>query len=203
MPAPIFALEVNALMAGFGRPWCIAGPWALELFLHDRGERNGPAATAARPAPVTLAIFRIDQQALRDYLYGWHFQYLAAGVARDWTEQSWIEQPLYELSAHQPRADPPRLCIELFDLEAEHWVYRRHQRIRRHRDSVILRTPQGIPVLAPEITLLDAHDTPAPHAPELEAALGLLPPPARRWLHTTLRMLQPEHPWLTRLQRPG
>ncbi|HEV2736058.1 MAG TPA: hypothetical protein VGV85_14520, partial [Longimicrobiaceae bacterium] len=49
---------VAAAMRGFGAPWCVAGGWALDLFL----------GRATRPhADVDLALFRDDQARLREH----------------------------------------------------------------------------------------------------------------------------------------
>lgn len=196
VPAPLFALEVNTLMAGFGRPWCIAGHWALDLL------SPSPPPRPMRPGPVLLAIFRHDQQALRDYLFGWQFEISAAGgVCEPWGDERWIEQPLYEVHAHQPLADPSRLRFELMDVEGEHWLYRRRQQVQRPHRELIHHTAQGIPVLAPEVALLCHHDDPDAQPGTVEAILDRLDAARRRWLQTALPTVNPDHPWLARLER--
>jgi DNA-binding transcriptional LysR family regulator len=55
-------LAVAGLMEGFGRPWCIAGGWAIDLFL---GRQTRPHKD------VEIAIFRDDQRRLFEHLAGW------------------------------------------------------------------------------------------------------------------------------------
>ena len=51
-------------MRDFGRPWCVAGGWALDLFI---GEQSRPHSD------IDIALFREDQAALRVALDGWSF----------------------------------------------------------------------------------------------------------------------------------
>ncbi|MGD6844537.1 nucleotidyltransferase domain-containing protein [Bacillus infantis] len=51
-------------MAGFEKPWFVAGGWAIDLFI---GKQTRPHAD------LEIGIFREDQQALKSYLEDWEF----------------------------------------------------------------------------------------------------------------------------------
>ena len=57
--------HVKEIMAGFDRPWFLAGGWAIDLFVRR--------VTRAH-ADVEIAILREDQAPIRHYLEGWEFE---------------------------------------------------------------------------------------------------------------------------------
>jgi hypothetical protein len=62
---------IAPLMRGFNAPWCVAGGWALDLFLGRITRPHGD---------LELAIFRQDQHLLRQHLRDWIFQKVVAGA---------------------------------------------------------------------------------------------------------------------------
>src|SRR5438270_2918408 len=87
--------EAVSVMAGFGRPWVVAGGWAIDLFL-------GRIRRAHKD--VDIAIFREDQLELRRYLAGWRLETAHAGVLTPWGEEEYLELPLHEIWAWKPGA---------------------------------------------------------------------------------------------------
>jgi len=83
-------------------------------------------------------------------------------------------------------------------MEGDVWIYRRDPSIQRPWESVVERTSNGTPYLAPEIVLLFK----APHArqeknrTDLMRTLPLLDDERRRWLHAALRRAHPGHEWI-------
>ena len=63
MSGPFAApLQVAQAMAGFRRPWFIAGGWAIDLFL---------GRVTREHADIEIAVLRTDQQFLRQHLRSW------------------------------------------------------------------------------------------------------------------------------------
>jgi hypothetical protein len=103
--------------------------------------------------------------------------------------------------------DAPWLCEFLLnEHEGEEWVYRRHPAVRMPLAEVGIVTPDGLPVLAPQIVLLfKAYDLTAEAGAakaeaDFRAALPHLAPSARAWLVEALDESLPDHPWTARLR---
>src|SRR2546422_1817142 len=136
---------VVPLMHGFNARWCVAGGWALDLFLGQ----------ATRPHDdLELSIFRQDQQLLRRHLRDWTFQKVVEGRRLTWSADEELKLPIHEIHAHSTKN--PRLLFEflLNERSAEDWVYRRDTRIRMPLERAIVRDSGGLPILCPAIVLL-------------------------------------------------
>ena len=169
-------------LAGVDVPWCVAAGWALDLFPGEQTRPHGdieitvPAnsfpAVAARFADCGFAV------AHRGELLPVTENSLRLG------HQTWA----YERSAGRWRLDVFR---EPHDGDV--WIYRRDNRIRRPYRSLVERTPDGIPYLAPEVALLfKAKDPRDKDEADFRGVLPLLGPERRRWL---MEALPPDHPW--------
>jgi hypothetical protein len=106
---------IAALFATFDRPWCIAGGWAIDLFL-DR---------VTRPhADVDVAVFREDQGPLRRHLTGWEFLKVAPGRPGEfepWYETEKLDWPLHELRACRQTGEPREFEILLNERIGDRW----------------------------------------------------------------------------------
>ena len=58
------AAALGPLMKGFGAPWCVAGGWALDLWLGRRTREH---------ADLELVLFRDDQSLLHPHFRRWTF----------------------------------------------------------------------------------------------------------------------------------
>jgi hypothetical protein len=172
-------------MIGFDRPWCIAGGWAIDLAL---------ARATREHKDVEIAIFREDQNALREYLADWEWRVVVDGRLIAWQRAEALSLPIHEL--HATGADGTKLEFLLNERDTIDWIYRREARIRRPIEKAIRRGGEGIPVLAAEIVLLYKSKNPRP-ADELDfrAAQDLLDDESRRWLSDALSATSPDHPW--------
>jgi hypothetical protein len=182
---------VAAAMRGFGAPWCVAGGWAIDLFL---GRLTRPHAD------VDLALFRDDQARLREHLAGWSFRRVAGGVAGDWAAGEWLLPPVHETYAVSPGDSPLTLEILLNERAGGEWVFRRDPRVRCPADRVVLRSASGLPVLCPAVVLLYKAKQPRP-ADELDFAAvhGELGRARRGWLREALEVAHSGHSWSARL----
>jgi len=181
------------LMHGFNAPWCVAGGWALDLFL----------ARVTRPhEDLELAIFRQDQQSLRRHLREWTFQKVVEGRRLTWSADEELKLPIHEIHAHSTK--DPRLLFEflLNERSAEDWVYRRDTRIRMPLERAIVRDSSGLPILCPAIVLLFKAKNPRPKDDaDFQRVRDALSLEQRRWLEASLRMGDPDHPWIDQLHR--
>lgn len=174
-------------MEGFGRPWWIAGGWAIDLFL---GRKTRPHAD------LEIAILAADQPALAALLHAWDRRVAAPGAAFVPWDGKHLQAPYHQIWARQgtfpadtPDAfssDPTMLDFLIEVHVGAVWHYRRDARIRRPvEDFGALR--DGVPFVRPEIALL--YKAKAPRfkderdweraAPHLDAA-------ARDWLREAL-----------------
>ena len=175
-------------MRGFPAPWCVAGGWALDLFL----------GWVTRPhADVDLALFREDQARLHDHLAGWEFRTVAGGVFTRWAAGEWLAAPVHEIHARSPGA---ALEFLLNDSAGDQWVFRRDPAVRCPARLVITGSDAGIPVLCPAVVLLYKAKQPR-DADELDfrAVRDHLGPERREWLRAALMHAHPGHPWLRHL----
>jgi hypothetical protein len=183
--------RVPELMRGFSAPWCVAGGWALDLFLGR--------VTRAHD-DVELAIFRDDQLLLRRHLRGWAFDTVADGRLVPWSSDERLVLPVHEIHARARGEHGFTIEFLLNERTAENWVFRRDPRVTRPIDRAILASDQGHPILSPEIVLLYKSKSPRPkdHA-DFRSARDGLNPEQRSWLWHALRMVHPAHPWRDQL----
>ena len=74
------------LMNDFPAPWCVTGGWAIDLFVGRQTRAHGI---------VEVAIFRDDQDRLRQHLPGWTFdQVVNRRQALDGARWRWLRDSL-------------------------------------------------------------------------------------------------------------
>ena len=192
--APLDPAGVAELLAGFGRPWWIAGGWAIEA----------ATGVARRHEDIDVAIFRRDVGVLRTYLQpAYHCWAAGSGTLRpltdeqpelpEWSEQAWIRE----------HARAPWLADFVASEDADgDWVFRRDPTFTAPLGDVTWTdAATGIRYLNPEIALAykAKQQRPKDNA-DLSAALPILDQPARRWLEATVGRLHPDHVWLEQLR---
>lgn len=175
-------------MEGFAAPWCVAGGWALDLFL----------GRASRPHDdVELAVFRQDQSRLHEHFEGWVFHVSVDGRREPWQQGRALDLPVHEIHAHAP--DDPHRSIEflLNERDAVNWVFRRDPAVALPLDRAIVNTEFGVAVLSPEIVLLFKAKSPrAKDEADFHAARIAMSEARRRWLRSALLTCDPNHPWV-------
>ena len=177
-------------LAGYGRPWWIAGGWAIDLFT-GAGPRHHD--------DVDVMVLRRDQRDLAAHLDGWDVQAVVRpGELQPWRGE-WLEHPVHEVRARRSGDDAWTFELLLDEADADRWVFRRDRRVTCPLARLGVER-EGLPVLAPEIVLLFKAKSPGPKdEADFEAALPLLRPAARAWLAQALGVSHAEHPWLQRL----
>ena len=187
--------EMARLMDGFPGPWFIAGGWAIDLFL---------GTVTREHEDREVMIFREDQQALRQHLAGWRMTKSIStpegGAWVPWPEDEWIAAPSFQVQAWGPEGDVPAWEFFLNDQTGGVWHFRRNPAVTRPVAELGLRTPGGIPYIAPELQLLyKAHGHRPKDELDFEHVHPRLSRAQRAWLREMLGRCRPDDPWLARL----
>lgn len=180
---------VVEIMRGFPARWCIAGGWAIDLFL----------GKVTRPhEDVDIAVFREDQLVIHDHFAGWTIRKVVDRSLVDWSFDEWLSLPIHEVHIESPGPQPSTtLEILLNEQELDEWVFRRHPDIRRPIEETIEGVKDGLPILSPAIVLLYKAKDPRPHdLCDFESVRQGLDPDDRQWLKDALEQVYPGHEWL-------
>jgi hypothetical protein len=167
-------------------PWYVAGGCALDLFrgsqtrVHDDLEIAVPAAE-----------FPVIRAALAD------LEFDVAGAGRLWPEGSPAAAVMHQTWGRDRGTEIYRLDVFREPHDGDSWICRRDDRIRRPYSTLILRSRDGIPYLAPEVALLfKVKYTRPKDLDDFAGVLPLLTEQRRAWLAGALRAVHPGHPWL-------
>ncbi len=182
--------SIAAVMQGFSADWAFCGGWALDLAL-NRVTRNHQ--------DVDIAVWRTDQEALRDYLrgQGWAPEIAHKSQTQPW-DGGWLALPHHTLWWRHPTHQPDFLEVLLNERDSGRYVHRRDPAMTLPADAALRPTASGWHALAPEIVLLyKATDSEsAKNQADFHAVLPHLDAAGRAWLHKGLHRLDPAHPWL-------
>ena len=89
--------EILPLMEQFSAPWCVAGGWAIDLFLDNLTRSH---------ADIELTVFRQDQLLLQTYLREWLLEKVIDGRRVAWAEGERLELPVHEIHARRASGSP-------------------------------------------------------------------------------------------------
>jgi hypothetical protein len=173
-------------MKDFGRPWAVAGGWALDLFLGFQTRSH---------ADVDIAIRRADQHKLHPRLAGSQVAKVVAGQLLPWATGEFLAAPVHELHAEWSDGRQLEFLLNEFDRDSLEWVYRRDHRVRRPLD-LVFRNASTTPYLAPEIVLLYKSKAPSPKdEADFNTVLPHLTSEQRAWLAQALGLFESGHRW--------
>ena len=186
--APV--MEVARLLAGFPRPWFIAGGWAIDLFLGHLTRDH---------EDVDVTILRRDQQELRSYLSDWTFEKVVDRRREAWREE-WLDLPVHEVHARRASGAPPEVEFLLNEARDDTWVFRRDARITQTWSKASGVARHGIPYLDPAIVLLFKAKSPAAKdLADFDSMRRHLGSERYDWLRASLETCHPGHPWIDQL----
>lgn len=182
--------DAVALFDGAPFRWWICGGIALDLHLGTSWRAHGD---------LDVGIARDDARALFQWLAGWDLHIAAGGRLAPWDGR-----PLDTASnennvwVRPSPAEPWVIDVTVGSGTPDAWIYRRDPAITRPWDDAVLRSPDGVPYLAPEIQLLFKSKNHRPKD-EVDAARVIphLDPDRIGFLD---RHLPPGHAWRS---RPG
>ncbi|WP_391574996.1 nucleotidyltransferase domain-containing protein [Cohnella sp.] len=195
---PLTVSEIGAIFSEIPITWCIAGGWALDLYLGRQSRKH---------ADIDIIVLREQQAIAFQHLSkGWQLYKADEGKLALWEEGEYL--PLTnDIWVSRDGGSPWAFQIMLIDVDQDLWIYGREQSIRRPITDIIARTQEGIPFLKPEIQLLykggsskirekDHHDF-LTVGPELT-------PMAQEWLRSSLIKQFPEgHVWMDHMGKGG
>jgi hypothetical protein len=178
-------------LTGVGFPWCVAAGWALDLFIGQQTRDHEDLEIA-----VPESLFETVPQRLPDLDF-----YVPQGEGRlaAMTAET-LAGESHQTWGYDRAAGVWRIDVFREPHDAETWICRRDESIRRPYADIIARTADGIPYLCPEVVLLfKAKATRAKDRADFENALPRLTDAQRTWLVLALRIVHPGHEWLARL----
>jgi hypothetical protein len=176
----------------------VCGGWAIDLFVGEVTRTH---------EDLEVGVFRHHQAALYAHYDGWA-TYKSIGRWVLWEADEFLELPIHQVLFRPPQSGFPEPWepnyeerqFFLNDAEGGIWVCRRDPRITLHIRQVAQRSPDGIPIVTPEVQLLykaahagekDEHD--------FQLAVARLPEGRRRWLRDAIELVHPGHRWIQAL----
>ena len=189
---PLDPAGVAEVMAGFDRPWWIAGGWSIEAFTGMRREHED----------VDVAILAGDVPALRAHLRtDWTPWSNDGGTFRPLSDR--FPEAFHDESQIWLRRDATSPWVVDFLITPERdgqWVSKRWAEHVVPLDEATWVAHDGIRYLNPEITLhYKAKWCRPKDERDLETTWPLLSADQRAWLLGALRSTEPGHEWLGRL----
>src|SRR5437660_2864237 len=140
--------SATARMERFPKPWCVAGGWAIDLFV---------GRVTREHSDIELAVFRADQRELVRHLLDCQLQKAIpdseGGGWKPWGAEEWLALPIHQLLARPANGTPTEFELFLMEWADGTWTFRRHSGIQRSACQIFLRSRDGLPLLAPEIQL--------------------------------------------------
>jgi hypothetical protein len=182
--------RIHELLQNYTSPWCIAGGWAIDLFLGYETRKH---------SDIEIALFRKDQLSIRSYLQNWSLQKVVKGELQHWKDE-YLQLPIHEI--HGVSETGSKIEILLNESNENEWIFRREPSIRRHINLVMMVSPMGIPYLIPEIVLLYKAKNPKQKDEEdFIRTKGWLNEGSRNWLKKALESHVPDHHWIGELEK--
>lgn len=192
--APIKAAA--QLMTGYAHPWFVSGGWAIDMFVNQVTREH---------SDIEIGLFREHQRALRAQLGGWRLtksDFLRPEGAAwvPWNDDDWVAAPLFQVQAWGTDDQEPAYDFFLNDTVEGRWQFGRVPAITLPIEAIVLRTPAGVPFLAPEIQLAykAKHDLPK-NEHDFAIALPHLSAQQRSWLAMALEAAYGRHSWLEQM----
>lgn len=183
--------KVAALMRGFKFEWCVAGGWAIDLFL----ERE------TRPHDdIEIAIFRRDQISMQKHLDGWLLRKAENYQLSSWKKGEFLELPIHEIRCFDKTSESSQLEVLLNETDGENWVFRRNRSVTKPLSEFYLTSKSGVKFLCPEIVLLYKSKSPRPKdEQDFQKTVSHLNSASKEWLKNAFLICYAEHRWLVDL----
>ena len=180
--------KIAALMRDFKSDWFIAGGWAIDLYLGEISRSHDDAE---------IAIFRCDQIALQNYLNDWVLQKAENSALLVWSRNEFLELPVHEIHCFHETNEPRNFEVLLNEKNADEWIYRRDERIRKPLTEIYSTADSGIRFLRPEIVLLYKSKNPREKdEQDCETVMKRLDAQSKKWLKNAVAVCDSKHHWL-------
>lgn len=183
--------EAMKQLAGISSWWCVAGGWALDLWL---GEQTRPHRD------LEIAVLRSDFSTFRARLSRFDFFVAADGKVSVLPLEACPDPQHHQVWVLDQPAKIWRMDILLEPGDNDTWVFRRDETIRRPRSQMTATTREGVPYLKPEgVLLYKAKATRPKDEDDFRASAPLMAIAARAWLKSALVRSYPSHHWIDQL----
>jgi len=194
--------RLGDLFAAVRAPWWVAGGYAVELAVGRPFREHGD---------VDVLALRSSLDELRQALPGWDLHAAdPPGTLRPWPVTEALPAEVHDVFCRRTPSSPWSFQLMVDDTDGETWLFRRDHRVRRPVASLSGPASRpGLPVLAPEVQLLYKSGVGGGAGPrpkdeqDLDHLGPLLDGGQRAWLVDALTLLEPSHPWVSRIEGPG
>ena len=181
-------VEVQTLFAHVSSPWWICGGWAIDLWVGRSTRDHADLDIGCADSLVAQIVGELE---------GWEVFLAKAGTLSPWRPGDALDGSLW-LSRRGSATWDVQLMPER--TTGDNWHFRRDHSVTRTRSDLTWTTPDGMPVLKPEIQLLYKAKSVRPKdQADFEVTVPTLSEDSRAWLSATIRRLYPSHPWLSHL----
>lgn len=190
---PLSPAELRTILDGQPARWWIAGGRALELFAARSWRAHGD---------VDAGILRADQARVFAALErDWELHAAHAGRLTRLRPGELASLEANSIWCRAGAGEPWRFELLLDSSDGDDWVFRRDPAVRVPIAELVRHGADGCPYLRPDVQLLykAKHQRPRDDA-DFTAVVPLLDRESRGWLRRALTRVDPNHPWLERLQ---
>ncbi len=189
--SPLDPQAMRDVMAGYGRPWWIAGGWALDLFLGQ---------TTREHADIDLELLRSDQLEVQAHLREWELYLASDGQLSPWVAGEPAPPDVTDIWCRPTGGGSWAFQLMFNPGTPERWASKRSPMVGQPTETAIRRTADGLAYLAPELQLLMKAKAPRPKDEvDLTNLLPALDERQLTWLRDALEVVHPGHPWIVRL----
>lgn len=183
--------EAMKQLGGAPSLWCVAGGWALDLWL---GKQTRPHYD------LEIAVLRPDFATFRARLSRFDFFVAADGKVFVLPSEASPGSQHHQVWVLDRSAKIWRMDILLEPGDTDTWVFRRDETIRCPRSQMIATTTEGVPYLKPEgVLLYKAKATRPKDEDDFRTCAPLMAFAARTWLKSALVRSYPSHHWIDQL----
>jgi hypothetical protein len=182
--------EVVSRLARSNARWYVVAGWAIDLF---RGGQSRPHHD------IEIGVARDDFPLIATSLSEFDFDVIGSG--RRWPHSSDAFRDHFQTWVRDRATGVYHLDVFREPHEGDMWFCRRDARIRMPYNELICVSDSGIPYMSPEVVLLfKAKHQREKDRFDFEGTLALLDPRQIDWLRTSLELVHPGHPWISKLR---
>ncbi|MBT5590872.1 MAG: hypothetical protein HOG99_26265 [Gemmatimonadetes bacterium] len=198
--APLSPTTVVDALRGCDKPFWIAGGWALDLLVGEQTREH---------RDTDVLILTRDQLAIQRHLSSdwvlYKTQQPTPSKLAPWPAGEYLppESGINDIWVKNEVGGPWVFQIMFLQSSEDHWTFRRDERLGGPLSDIGWETPEGLPVLSPQIQLLfkGAKDRRPKDDADFHTARAHLSDHQQRWLARGLRLqFGDDHEWLEFLE---
>ncbi|MEH7009772.1 hypothetical protein V7087_02990 [Neobacillus niacini] len=187
-------LSVSSIVNVFSKmpiTWCIAGGWALDLHVGRNSREHSDIDVLITRKELLIAYQWIQKD--------WTLYKAEDGKLLHWVDGEFLKSTR-DVWVSRNHVAPWAFQIMIIDSKDGNWIYRREKSIKRAMNEIILKSPDGIPYLKPEIQLLykaGSSKIREKDFQDLQTMLPILSTQEKEWLTLSLKKQFPDgHTWI-------